>query len=431
MSNTLVKTFPYSGGTQRFVMPDGFLPQVDVYMWGGAGGGGGDDGNGPGGNGAAGYYLATTLDINPNDVVIVATGGGGDRGYSSGGGGGGTSGQSFTQTIFNSRNPPAGQSAVYYQSNGAYCSFLNTYGVWEANGQAASFDRTYTVNFPLSGYYFIEASCDNYGYVFIDGVQVLYTPDFHYSSTAYVYVSAGNHSVRTYGINTGGPASMATFISTATLSGGYGGAAGPAGWSGGGGGGGGASLIIVNGTIAACAAGGGGGGGGSNNRAGYSADGDVLDSYNKNGQNCYGDGGGGGGGGGGLISGQGGAPGYDNAYGGSPGKSGSSTDGAQRGNGMSPAGSNNGFWQSPVAIGGASDTPGANGQVVLVFHSMATGQIREGGRWRDLASASIKINGAWRSIVGSWVKVNGQWRQLNTSSPRSISTDFSTANFGR
>lgn len=435
MSNTLVKRFNYCGGTQSFTMPQGFSSSVEVYMWGAGGGVGGSDGGGPGGAGGAGFYLHSTINLNAGDEVKVAVGGPGFGGRSSSGGGAGSAGGSFRQTVFNSRNPPAGPAQVYFQSNRAYCGFLNAYGVWESNGSAGSFDRTYTVNFPISGYYVVESSCDNYGYVYIDGTLAVYTPGFGSTTSASVYVTAGNHSVRTYGVNTGGPASMGTVITTASLSGGTGGAAGPSGWSGGGGGGGGASVVIVNGDIVACTAGGAGGGGGSHNAGGYQADGSVNPSSHPAGGNCPGDGGGGGGGGGGILPGLGGEYGYDRWRGGLAGAAGTSTSGAIVGyNGRFPQGTDSGYYSAPVAASGATEsTSGGNGgpgMVVLVFTSTGSGKVKVGSAWKPMYQTYIKVNGAWRSVKTAWVKQNGQWRPIATSSPSDIPTTFSNADFG-
>jgi len=432
--STLVKRFNYCGGTQTFTMPEGFASDVEVYMWGAGGGAGGSDGNGPGGSGGAGFYLHSTINVSPGDTVKIAAGGPGLGGRGSTGGGGGAAGGSYHVGVFNSRNPPSG-SQVYFQSNGAYCSFLNRYGVWEANGQAGSFDRSYTINFPVTGYYLIQSSCDNYGYVYIDGTQVLYTPGFTSVSSASVYVTAGNHTVRTLGINTGGPASMATLISSGTLGGGPGGAAGPSGWSGGGGGGGGSSVVIVNGTIVACAAGGAGAGGGSHYAGGYQATGEVATGGSSAGGNCPGDGGGGGGGGGGLTPGNGGEYGYDRWRGGLAGYAGTSTSGAVIGNtGRFTHGTDSGYWTPPVAASGAIEsTTGGNGgpgMVVLVFTSTGSGKVKVANQWRSMYQTSVKVDGSWRPVKAAWVKQNGQWRQIATSSPSDIATTFSNADFG-
>lgn len=430
MSNELVQTFNFCGGTQSFTVPEGFLSTVDVYMWGAGGGGGGADGNGPGGAGAAGYYLAESITLNAYDNVTVAVGGGGGAGSSSSGGGRGSAGQSYVTTVFNSRYPPNG-AAVYHYTNGAWSGFLNTYGVWDSSGNSGSFDRTYTVTFPVTGYYYVEASCDNYGHIYLDGTEILTVPNYNYSVSTSVYVTAGTHTLRTYGINYGGPAAIGVLVSLSSMSGGYGGAAGPSGWSGGGGGGGGATTLFVNSTAIAVAAGGGGGGGGSHNRAAYSASNSVSTSPDKNGANCPGDGGGGGGGGGGIASGAGGSYGYDNSSGGQGGYSGSSSSGAMAGISTSPSGTSTGRWLAPAGRGGAQGEAGGNGLLVLVFRTLGSGKVKVNNAWHNLTSTSVKVGGSWRNITGTWVKVNGVWTLLKSTSPNSISTTFSNSNFGR
>jgi len=119
------------------------------------------------------------------------------------------------------------------------------------------------VNFPQSSDYTITGSCDNYGYVFIDDVQVLSIGGFGTTYSATVNIGAGNHQVRIEGTNTGGPASIGVTISgiNQCYSGATGGQPGPSGSSGAGGGSGAATVLFLNGTIIGVAGGGGGGGG--------------------------------------------------------------------------------------------------------------------------------------------------------------------------
>lgn len=114
--------------------------------------------------------------------------------------------------IFNSLYPPAGQPEVYKKSHSRYTAFLNTYGVWESNTYGPSFDRTYTFYVPISETYKIICSCDNIGYVYIDGAEVLQAPGFGADYSIDISLSIGNHTIRTYGINSGGEASMATVV---------------------------------------------------------------------------------------------------------------------------------------------------------------------------------------------------------------------------
>jgi hypothetical protein len=122
-----------------------------------------------------------------------------------------------------------------------YASFLNQYGVWgEPGGYTGSFSRTYTFTAPVSGTYQIVSSCDNFGYVYIDGNQVLVAGDYTRVYETNITLSAGAHTITTLGYNTGGPGSMATtvslvdeaFFNLRTAVGTWGGIAAPAGATG-------------------------------------------------------------------------------------------------------------------------------------------------------------------------------------------------------
>ena len=427
----LVKRFVYTGGTETFTMPGGFKPEVGVYLWGAGGAAGGSDGsNGPGGVGGGGWFYSNTLTINAGDTVTVAVGGGGSGGIGSTGGGAGAGGPSYSAvTNWSTLNILTGDNLRV--TNGAYCSFLNTYGIWNYNESYPSFDQTVTVNFSYTGYYNIVGSCDNYGTVYIDGNAVLSIPGFQSTVSSTVYITAGNHSVRLYGVNEGGPGSLGVAISS-SFRGGRGGNAGPYGWSGGGGGGGGATVLLVNG-VPYIAAGGGGGGGGSWNRTGDSANNHyTISNGDTTGGDCGGDGGGGGGGGGPL--GAGGHAGSDNNRGGGAGSAGSSTPGAVGADGDSPGGSSNRYYTSSVGLGGMYypwGSYGMPGQAVLVMTPAAAGRVKVGGEWKPVNTLSVKVDGSWRGIESAWVKQSGVWHQISSiGSPNSISTTFSTTNFG-
>jgi hypothetical protein len=120
--------------------------------------------------------------------------------------------------VFNSLYPPSGQPAVYNTYNKRYTAFLNTYGVWEST-PTSTFDRTYTFNVTVAGTYEVISSCDNDGYVYIDEVEVLRVPDYRSDFRTTVNLTAGNHTIRTYGTNWKGPASMATMVTLPQSSG--------------------------------------------------------------------------------------------------------------------------------------------------------------------------------------------------------------------
>lgn len=211
----VVRPVTYTGTIQRLVVNELLAGEVTVELWGGGGGGGGNN-EATGGSGGGSGYSQKTFSVVPGDVIDVAVGGGGSGGLTQafGGTGGGAAGPSYIATglIFNSRNPPAGPAPVYPQYNGAYVPWLNTYGVWEANSYEGVFDRTYTFTAPVSTNYVITSSCDNYGYVYIDGSLVLNVNGFRAIFQATVSLSAGTHTIRTQGINTDGPGSMGTTV---------------------------------------------------------------------------------------------------------------------------------------------------------------------------------------------------------------------------
>ena len=195
-------------------------------------------------------------------------------------------------------------------------------------------------------------------------------------------ISAGTHSIRILGTNTGGPGSIGVTVT------------GPAG------------VIFATNNLPRLSQGGAG-------------------------RNCNGDGGGGGGGGGGITGGDGGDMGYDRSRGGLGGYSGTSTPGAQSPiGGTSPAGANSGYWVAPYGTAGiGTGSTGADGFAVLVFKSNAYGKIKVNGEWRNISGSSVKVNGTWREINSAWTKVDGQWKQVTGATPN-VSPAYTGANFG-
>lgn len=432
MSNTVIRPIGYTGSVQQLEWQYGNGAQVTAYIWGGGGGGGGNDSH-PGGSGGGGGYATSTFTINNGDVIKVAVGGQGITGRSGTQGGGGAPGASWVpDQLFNTRTAIGSVPVIPY-SNPSYCSFLNTYGVWVNPVSSATFDNTYTINFPTSGYYTVTASCDNYGYVSIDGETVLTVPDFHYSVQTSVYVTSGNHTVRLYGVNTGGPGSFgATIIGGDGYSGGAGSGAGGGGSSGAGGGGGGATVIFLNDVVNAVAAGGGGGGGGGNGGAanGQSAPGTrgqaALSTAGQTGQPKGGDGGGAGGGGGGSQGGNGGAvPGGD--QGGYAGTFGISTGTANENpNGRIPGGSGSAYYSSGVARGGVNTQSGTTGYAVFVFDIPGV-FVNQGGTYAPASKVWVNDNSIWKPAQSIWVKDSGTWKQVLGGMPplfTSISGNF-------
>lgn len=425
----IIRALGYTGTRQTFTVPTGagFNGAITAYLWGGGGGGGGGDAGNRGGYGGGGGFSQYNFLASPGDVIEISVGGGGGGGFSSRGSApGGSAGLSLVvDSVFNSLTPPSG--TVYKVSNGAYCSFLNTYGVWgDPGGSAGSFDQTYTVNFPTTGAYSFTGSVDNYGYVYVDGNLVLSIGGYTTTYTATVNVTAGNHSVRLVGTNTGGPGSFGLLIGGgAAFNGGVGGSAGGSGSSGGGGGGGGATVLRVNNSVVAVAAGGGGGAGAGINGGGGQpgdapgASGQAAVGINQggNGGTRVGDGGGGGAGGGGYGGGNGGlaAPADNWGYAGAPG--GSFGNQIANPSGTNPGGTGNAYYPGgpgrggTYGVNGTNGTQGAPGYAVIVFDITGT-FVKNGGAWQTVKTTYVKQTGAWKPVKGTYIKQNGIWQPI-------------------
>lgn len=429
----ITKSIGYSNQIQIIDWNGAPSATVNAYLWGGGGGGGGNDAGSPGGRGAGGGYSKVTFQASGSDQIYFAVGGGGTAGGSSAGRArGGSPGGSYSgATVFNTLNLVAGN--IQRVSNGAYCSWLNANGVWY-NYAASVFDVTTTVNFPLTGLYTFAISADNSGIVYLDGSAVVSAATYTDVFRQQITVTAGLHSVRVRGVNTGGPASIGvTVVGDFSFGGGYGGDAGPSGSSGAGGGGGGASILGLNTTLLAIAAGGGGGGGAgiSGANGGDSAPGSRGNAASgtyagQDGQDKSGDGGGGGGGGGGYGGGNGGAvrsgdqgagagangtnyaaPGYDGqtvtAIGQNPGQSGSS---------LRPG---------TAGRGGSNTANGSAGAIVLeIVQTNLLIRYQPDPNdafliWKPVATVWVKHNGVWQQSSGTWVKNAGAWNLVMPS----------------
>lgn len=428
---TNVRQFGYAPYVQELTWNQAQTISVRAYLWGGGGGGGGND-SGRGGYGQGGGYSTLDFTLAQNDVLAIAVGGGGQAGVSGwGNAGGGAAGASYVQqTVFNTRTAVPYSGAIYPVTNGAYCPFLNTYGVWgDPAGAAGNFARIYQVYFPTTGFYTFTASCDNYGAVSLSGAVILNTPDFHFASSTTINVTAGYHDVQIVGVNTGGPGSMALTISGGTsYSGARGGNGGLVGYSGAGGGGGGATVLIKNGTVIAVAGGGGGGGGGGNYGQGETAPGfsGTASGYTngQNGQNkSYADGGGGGGGGGGVAGGNGG-PIYPNDVGGGAGVGGTSSNGSSSSNRF-PAGTNSPYYSTARAYGGLNTAAGSSGWAALEFEVGGT-FVNIDGNYTVTKNTWVKDQGTWRQVKSAFIKQNNVWTPILGSFAPTFSTDVAS-----
>lgn len=422
MGRIVVRPVGYTGYLQRIVWTQGTNIPVTAHLWGGGGGAGGADSN-PGGNGGGGGFTTVNFTINAGDVLEVAVGGGGGGGQSyAGNAAGGNAGASYLSdnifnTIDNTASPP-----VFKQFNSAYCTFLNTYGVWVNPSSAATFDRSYTVNFPVSGNYQFTACSDNSAKFFIDGVQVFYTDNYTSPFTIGYPVEAGTRTLRIVGTNTGGPGAVALTIGQGlSYSGGRGGNSGGSGSSGAGGGGGGATVVVLNGTPIAAAGGGAGGAGGGNSGVaagedapGQRGQGGAGEYAGQNGTNKSGDGGGGGGGGGGWLGGNGGTtPGGD--QGGYAGAFGLSSGVWQNPNARTPGGVTDVYYRTGVGVGGAKNGGSGNsGYAVFEFEVPGT-FVHTEGEFQPVIQTYVKSNNTWRPVEVTWVKKDGVWEPVNGS----------------
>jgi hypothetical protein len=219
-------------------------------------------------------------------------------------------------------------------------------------------------------------------------------------------------------------------------SGGRGGNAGPAPYSGGGGAGGGATVVLIDSTEIAIAGGGAGGAGAgqhSNGTAGInsnSATAGTPGTLGENGADHSGDGGGGGGAGGGADGGKGGAGGSgDN--GGTGGYSGSNlavSGSESNGSGQTPGGTGSEYYSAGIAVGAGSAGTGGNGKAVLIFTISVEAKTKVGGDWKNITDIHYKQDiGVWKQITAAYVKVNGAWKALFNSGINFLST---AAGFG-
>jgi hypothetical protein len=415
MGRIVERPLGYTSKLQNLVWTLGNNTPVVGYMWGGGGGGGGNDAR-LGGAGAGGSYVEFNFVVNNGDIIECAVGGGGGPGSSgSRFGPGGSAGASYvTSLIFNTITSLAPGIITYTNPN--YCTFLNSYGVWVNPVSSSNFDQTYSVTFPTTGAYTIVGSCDNFGSVFIDGVNVLNMGTFTTTFTNTVNVNAGTRSVRVVGVNTGGPGCIAVTIEApgSSFSGGNGGFTGASGTSGAGGGGGGASVAFLNGSLIACAGGGGGGGGGGRFSSGFPAPGPRPVSPSSitagmNGEDKAGDGAGGGGGGGGYGGGPGGVTvdGDSGALGGTSGGNFSNLT-AQAGTTIFPGGTSSPYYVGRTGYGGPVASFGYPGYAMFVFDVNGT-YVHWNGTFNPIVNTYIKNNGEWKTVKETYIKNNGVW----------------------
>jgi hypothetical protein len=421
----IIRAIGYTGSLQTLTMPVGYKGNVTAYLWGGGGGGGGNDSR-AGGTGGGGGFSRITFNAQSGQVITVAVGGGGGGGLSGrSAGGGGAGGGSYTGVIFNTRYPPAGPAAVEAVTYRSWSSFMNSNAVWNSGGafSGRNFNRSYSVNFPITGLYSFYCAADNIATVSLDGVPVVVTADSFRDdpppTLSNVAVTAGIHTISWESVNTGGPGGFALRITQNNIDGyggGRGGNAGANGTSGGGGGGGGATVLFVGSDLQAIAGGGAaGGGGGNNNVFAQNAPGTAGQAiqYTTNGQNGEdksGDGGGGGGGGGGDRGGNGGA-----TVGGDSGAL-AGAFGLSTGNviatpvGRTPGNNSSVYYSGFAGLGGDRTQAGNGGYAVLEIEP-DTVQVYQFGQWNP-STPYVNDQGVWKEVQGVFIYQSGEWKPV-------------------
>jgi hypothetical protein len=118
---------------------------------------------------------------------------------------------SDNEEIFNSLTTPASPS-VYQSKNSVYVDLLNQVGVWESDVNRSTFERSYAVDFPVTGSYMISGACDNKGYLYIDDVEMAFFPSLQNTINKTIQVTAGIRRLRIVGHNDNGPGSFGLII---------------------------------------------------------------------------------------------------------------------------------------------------------------------------------------------------------------------------
>jgi hypothetical protein len=340
---------------------------------GGSGGNAGPSGTSGGGGGGGGASLIWKNSAygyqTVSNILAVSPGG-------PGGGGGGNYSDGYGNASVSALIVPRG----YYPSaeyNGAYCEFLNTYGIWNGDG-----DYTYEVYFPFAsqGRYTFELSADNYAAIYVNNYLVVETQGGEGGEAAYQNVWTGTYdsepgwkTVRISAQNWGGPASVAAAINTGFV-------AGP------------------------------------QNRFWTTRESYNPLSYNDligrggHGQDHRGDGGGAGGGGGGYIGGTGGTgPSGDNgAMSGNYGTSFLSTSVASSDNTLLADGGGSGFGLGGLGGYGANGIGGA-----VVFNSTQTDiKYNSSGNLINVKEVYVRNSSQWTKVQEVYVRDSSSWKRV-------------------
>jgi hypothetical protein len=493
----IIRPAGFTGTIQRLTVNNTISGVCNISAWGAGGGGGArtfvDYINNPnqppptiGGDGSGSNFAYASIAVDVGDVIDVIVGGEGGAGGASGAGGAGTpasqagipgtSGPGLFPDLLWSMKYAGNSSLGFrntnrYRININYCEFLNNHGVWDndvSQTNPNSFDaRSWTVNFPTTGWYTFIMSADNTGTMRFDNNPLITATSGETVRFSQQFVTAGNHVVNVSASSTNTPQYPAPGLVAAAIligqwfadgetftfpgtsfAGGGGGRCGTASQSGGGGGGGGATVIKKNGTIVAVAGGGGGGGGGGALSAWVpgnfvpecNAPGELISITATQGGTPPvdpGAGGGGGGGGGGfsniseLNAGQYGLPrGVEQAgFGGSYGYSLGDDTEYISGNFRLPAQNPNAnqYWNAARGRGGYGGGSfnattaewGTTGYAVLEFEQTGV-SVQVDDVWQSVNTVWIKQNSQWREVQQVWVRQGGVWQRTlgtNNSAP--------------
>lgn len=443
---TVIRPVGYTGGLQQLVWPAS-ASTVTAYLWGAGGGGGGATVSNTGtlragGNGGGGGWAQCTFSVNPGDVITIAVGRGGSGGKP--GTTVGTGGPSAAYHVFDTDS----QSDVVRVTDPRWSPLMNAHAVWDPGGPSVTpIFRSYTVNFPVTGYYVFQFSADNSMTVQLDGVTIISYGGFTANPPPFItrLVTAGNHTLNITASNAGDVAGVA-LLADISFSG-AGGGSGASGSNGGGsgGGGGGATVLARNSEILAVAGGGAGGGGAGVNgdtpgTSGPDSPGpwgwpDDITPLAQDGQNAI-LGGGGGGGGGGLSSGNGGrrggaSPSDPNGSADRNGTAGSygetlGPNGSANPSGRTPGGSSNSYYTgtSVGGLGGSrSGQPSSNGQngvngyAVFELDISSDFFVLNQNIWSRVNDVYVRSDNTWRQVRNAYVRNNNQWQLVFSSDP--------------
>lgn len=249
------------GGTWKQFWPPSIVI-ADVLVVAGGGGGASNSGyEGGGGGGAGGVLYLKNQSLNcatGNYNLTVGAGGGPDNN-------GSNSTWLETTTFKDTCDQP-----LYAQSNGVYCGFLNSYGVWnESSAPNDTITLTYQTYILQGGTYTITASADNYveSISFNGGPSVLSESQWWQTASAVIDLPAGALTIAVSATNVdgGSPGSVGAALTdssgnvvwstrsplngesknTGTIAFGGGAGGGPGVTGGGGGGGGGCKIICT------------------------------------------------------------------------------------------------------------------------------------------------------------------------------------------